>query len=66
MKEWTKQGNIFIDIEGKTQLIQKELVVRYLSDDRGKSLSITDENTGVMFQVPFSDILKEISGEEKA
>lgn len=41
-------------------MITKDFVVRYTSDNIGKSLSIADEANGVMFQIPFDAVYKEI------
>ena len=38
----------------------KNYVVRYTADNLGKSLSMADENNGVMFQIPFDGIYNEI------
>ena len=40
--------------------LPKKLVVRYSSDQIGKSLSIADDKEGVMFQVPFDEIYEKI------
>lgn len=38
----------------------KKLIVRYTSDAIGKSLSIADEELGIMLQIPFDGIYKQI------
>ena len=43
----------------------QKYTVRYTSDKVGKSLSITDEETGVMFLIPFDAISKDIKEGEK-
>lgn len=61
-KEWKVEGLLF-----KTRTMRmrrKEFFVRYTSDEIGKSLSIADEVNGIMFQVPFDEIYKAITGGE--
>ena len=41
----------------------KPLVVRYTSDMLGKSLSIADEDLGIMLQIPLDQIYKDITEE---
>ena len=61
-KSWKVDGLIITTApQPKTRMIPKKFVVRYTSDMRGKSLSIADEVSGVMFQIPFDQIYKEIT-----
>lgn len=63
MKTWEVDGVIWAtDRKGDTYPIFKKLVVRYMSDTVGKSLSISDEDHGLMMQVPFNAIEKQIKG----
>ena len=60
-KSWKVDGLIVTTApQPETRMIPKKLVVRYTSDMRGKSLSIADEVSGIMLQVPFDQIYKEI------
>lgn len=66
MKTFEVDGVIWAtDPKGNTYPIFKKLVVRYMSDAVGKSLSISDEDHGLMMQVPFNAILKELTGGRK-
>ncbi len=60
---WNIEGIVFTTSpQPKTAqgMHQKKFVVRYTSDQIGKSLSIADEKSGVMFQIPFDALYKEI------
>lgn len=59
-KTWTVEGLIASYHLGFPQFAKRRFVVRYTSDKVGKSLSISDEDLGVMFQVPFDAIIREI------
>ena len=59
-KTWECKGLITSYHRGFPQFIKRKLTVRYTSDKNGKSLSIGDDLSGVLFQVPFEYILSEI------
>lgn len=67
-KEWFVDGfaTVYQNGKGKPTLLprimKKRFCVRYTSDKVGKSLSIADEKSGVMFQVPFDTLYEEIIG----
>lgn len=66
MKTWEVDGVIWATgPQGEVCPIFTTLVVRYKSDIVGKSLSISDDVNGLMLQVPFDAIEKEITGGEK-
>ena len=66
MKTWKVNGLVFLTGTQKfLGMHKKKFVVRYTSDEIGKSLSIADEKSGVMFQIPFDSILKQIMEEEQ-
>ena len=54
---WKIKGLVAVATQG---MIPKSFTVRYTSDNIGKSLSIADEANGVMFEIPFDAIYKEI------
>ncbi len=56
-KSWNETGFIITE----KGFIPTKFVVRYTADKIGKSLSIADEENGVMFQIPMDRISKEIS-----
>lgn len=60
-KSWNETG--FIITEKGFSLTK--FVVRYTADKIGKSLSIADEENGVMFQIPMDRISKEISEDKE-
>lgn len=63
MKIWEVDGVAWITLqEGNTYPVFTNLVVRYMSDTVGKSLSISDDVHGLMLQVPFDAIEKELTG----
>jgi len=63
MKIWEVDGVIWAtDRKGDTYQVFTNLVVRYTSDTVGKSLSISDDVHGLMLQVPFDAIEKELTG----
>lgn len=63
MKTWEVDGIIWATgPSGDTYPIFSQLVVRYTSDAVGKSLSISDDVHGLMLQVPFDAIEKELTG----
>lgn len=63
-RSWKVKGLIFTTApQPKTRMMPKKFVVRYTSDSKGKSLSIADEVSGVMFQIPFEEILNDIKEE---
>ena len=66
-KTWQTEGILTSFQKGFPQFQKRRLTVRYTSDKAGKSLSISDDNNGVMFQIPFDGILQEImkEGENK-
>ena len=61
-RQWDVEGLLTIrDTKtGNFMTFPKTFCVRYTSDDIGKSLSIADEDGGVMFQVAFDEIFEEI------
>ena len=62
-KTWRVKGLIILadhDDPDKASMTPQKDTVRYTSDKVGKSLSITDEETGVMFLIPFDAISKDI------
>ena len=59
-KTWETEGILTSYQKGFPQFQKRRLTVRYTSDKVGKSLSIADEDNGVMFQVPFDAIYHEI------
>ena len=66
-KEWDVHGIVTSFQQGIIpRFMNKRFVVRYTDDEVGKSLSIADERSGVMFQIPFDAIYKDITkgGEE--
>lgn len=59
---WDLTGMVTDARDPKGYTIQpKTLVVRYKSDKIGKSLSIADEDLGILLQIPFDQIYKEIT-----
>ena len=67
-KTWRVKGLIVLadhDDPDKAKMNPYKFTVRYTSDKVGKSLSITDEETGVMFMIPFDAISKDIKEGEK-
>lgn len=61
---WKIKGLVFTTAPQPQQaMAEKAFTVRYTSDAIGKSLSIADEKSGVMFQIPFDGIYKEITKE---
>ena len=60
-KTWETEGILTSYQKGFPQFQKRRLTVRYTSDKVGKSLSIADEDNGVMFQVPFDAIYHEIT-----
>ena len=59
---WKVNGLVFRTGPQKRHgVAQKKLSVRYSDDERGKTLSIADENSGVMFVIQFEEILKDIT-----
>jgi hypothetical protein len=64
-KTWNVAGIITSFQNGFPQFMNKKFVVRYTSDKVGKSLSIADEKSGVMFQIPFDAIYREIMGDNE-
>lgn len=62
-KTWSIEGLLVLadhDNPDKASMSPQKYTVRYTSDKVGKSLSITDEETGVMFMIPFDAISKDI------
>lgn len=63
MKTWDVHGIIWAaGPQGDMCPIFANLVVRYTSDAVGKSLSISDDVHGLMLEVPFDAIEKELTG----
>ena len=62
-KTWETEGILTSFQKGFPQMQRRRLTVRYTSDSCGKSLSIADEDNGVMFQIPFEGIYREIMKE---
>lgn len=63
MKIWKVDGVIWAtDRKGNGVPVFTNLVVRCTSDTVGKSLSISDDVHGLMLQVPFDAIEKELTG----
>lgn len=62
-KTWEVNGIIWAtDRKGNGVPVFTNLVVRYTSDTVGKSLSISDDVHGLMLEVPFDAIEKELTG----
>lgn len=59
-KTWFVNGIVTSFQKGMPRMMKKKFCVRYTSDKIGKSLSIADEVSGVMFQVPFDELYKQI------
>ena len=60
-RTWELEGIVFLDKNQKyAGMHRKKFIVRYTSDNIGKSLSIADERSGVMFQIPFDSIYEQI------
>lgn len=59
-KEWEVDGFSIVDVCKGFRVNPIKLTVRYTSDKVGKTLSISDDMGGFMFQVPFDEIFKEI------
>ena len=62
-KQWKVDGLLVSVNQSSTSapvMIRKRLVVRYTSDKIGKSLSISDDDNGIMFEVPVDAIEKDI------
>lgn len=58
-KEWRVEGLIVLrdhDNPDNAEMNPQKFAVRYTSDEIGKSLSISDEETGVLFMIPFDII----------
>ena len=63
---WDIEGIVFtMAPQTHERVIRKKLAVRYQSDNLGKSLSIADEESGLMLEIPFDGILKEIEKYER-
>lgn len=63
LQSWKTEGLVFLtDPQPKTTMAKKKFIVRYQKDEIGESLSIADEKSGVMFQIPFEEIHKAIGG----
>lgn len=60
-KKWEVNGFSIVDVERGFKFNPLLLTVRYTSDENGKSLSISDDDGGFMFQIPFSEILEDIN-----
>lgn len=59
---WNVDGLVFLmPPQEKPGFGHKKFVVRYSDDENGKSLSISDEKSGVMFAIPFEEILNDIT-----
>lgn len=43
----------------------KKLTVRLMQDNKGKSLSIADEQEGIMLEIPLEPVLKELKGKKR-
>ena len=63
-REWFVNGIVTSFQKGMPRMMKKKFCVRYTSDKIGKSLSIADEKSGVMFQIPFDELYKQIVGGE--
>ena len=61
-KTWYVSGIVTSFQKGYPQMMNKKFTVRYTDDELGKSLSIADEKSGVMFHIPFDKIFEEIRG----
>lgn len=59
-KVWEVDGFTIVDVCKGFRFNPTKLTVRYTSDKVGKTLSISDDMGGFMFQVPFDEIFKEI------
>lgn len=59
-REWFVNGIVTSFQKGMPRMMKKKFCVRYTSDKIGKSLSIADEVSGVMFQIPFDELYKQI------
>lgn len=59
-KTWFVNGIVTSFQKGMPRMMKKKFCVRYTSDKIGKSLSIADEVSGVMFQIPFDELYKQI------
>ena len=64
-KSWRVEGIEASYQKGLPRMVKKNLIVRYTSDKIGKSLSISDDNAGFMFEIPMDWILDEIIGGER-
>ncbi len=64
-KSWRVEGIEASFQKGMPRMVKKSLVVRYTSDQIGKSLSISDDNAGFMFEIPMDFIIKDLIGGEK-
>lgn len=59
---WNVDGLVFLMPPQERQgFTPKKFVVRYSDDEMGKTLSISDEKSGVMFSIPFEEILKDMT-----
>ena len=58
---WNVNGIVSTASPNGYSMTPKKLCVRYTSDSIGKSLSIADEQLGIMLQVPFDFIEREIT-----
>ena len=67
-RKWFVNGIVTSFQKGMPRMMRKKFCVRYTSDKIGKSLSIADETSGVMFQIPFDELYKQIieSGNDNA
>lgn len=64
-KEWPVQG-LRIKVSGSGHsMVKRELWVRYAKDAAGESLSIADENEGLMFEIPFDGMLERLKKEAR-
>lgn len=59
-RTWFVNGIVTSFQKGMPRMMKKKFCVRYTSDKIGKSLSIADEASGVMFQIPFDELYKQI------
>ena len=55
------KGNIWGIWINNKHVISHKFFVQYTSDEIGKSLSIGNEQTGEMFQIPFDELYKIIT-----
>lgn len=59
------EGLWMYEESGELHIKSQEFYIQYISDEIGRSLSIANNQTGDMYQIPFNDLYKVIAKEVK-